>query len=498
MSRLAVSLAFLLLLVRSGSGQDRPVQGDVNGDGRRNVSDAVYLLRHLFAGGPAPVDAPCAACDSCCPAVSRVLKTGFNLDFDIEARRVTAEPVPRFSGEDGGDQAGASRHYELATFGSEDPWDWITVDYATGLMWQTRSPNDPFDHVNLASAYCQNLTLGPFDDWRLPTINELLTLLTVSCYGYFNQECDRMLYEDVPRMEAAFFRWRFWPNYAGVHRYWSSTISVAGLLVVVKVQFGSGGFYCHSNLNGSSYARAVRQILPGDLELLGLPEKPSAFYREAPRNGDVDGNGARDVQDAVYLLAYLFTGGPEPASNVCPPCDSCCPDFPARPLQTGADGASDGGVPRSFEVLDFGSDDPWNWVTVDHATGLMWQYAYEPQVLTYAATLTTYREFLDRRLGGFEDWRIPNIFELLSLVNYSPNDTHTYRGMFENPRSGYSLVSSTLEVRYPLALDGCAQGGSAWALCPMYFGLHTQSMTLERGGVFLRLVRTLQPGDLDR
>ncbi len=128
----------------------------------------------------------------------------------------------------------------------------------------------------------------------------------------------------------------------------------------------------------------------------------------------------------------------------------------------------------------------------------MWQYAYEPQVLTYAATLTTYREFLDRRLGGFEDWRIPNIFELLSLVNYSPNDTHTYRGMFENPRSGYSLVSSTLEVRYPLALDGCAQGGSAWALCPMYFGLHTQSMTLERGGVFLRLVRTLQPGDLDR
>lgn len=49
--------------------------GDVNGDDRRNVSDAVYILRHLFTGGPAVVPAcacrepaPCAECPapSCC------------------------------------------------------------------------------------------------------------------------------------------------------------------------------------------------------------------------------------------------------------------------------------------------------------------------------------------------------------------------------------------------------------------------------------------------
>lgn len=41
--------------------------GDTNGDGDRDVSDGIYLLRHLFLGGPAPV--PIAYCVSALPAV---------------------------------------------------------------------------------------------------------------------------------------------------------------------------------------------------------------------------------------------------------------------------------------------------------------------------------------------------------------------------------------------------------------------------------------------
>jgi hypothetical protein len=29
-------------------------------------------------------------------------------------------------------------------------------------------------------------------------------------------------------------------------------------------------------------------------------------------NGDVNGDGARDLSDAVYILTFLFQGGPEP------------------------------------------------------------------------------------------------------------------------------------------------------------------------------------------
>ena len=40
---------------RTSSGLPVVENGDVNGDDVRNVSDAVYLLRYLFTGGPAPV-----------------------------------------------------------------------------------------------------------------------------------------------------------------------------------------------------------------------------------------------------------------------------------------------------------------------------------------------------------------------------------------------------------------------------------------------------------
>ena len=38
----------------------------------------------------------------------------------------------------------------------------------------------------------------------------------------------------------------------------------------------------------------------------------------ATRNGDTNGDGARDIGDAIYLLQWLFTGGEEPAEIVCP------------------------------------------------------------------------------------------------------------------------------------------------------------------------------------
>ncbi len=39
-----------------GSGGGKLQSGDINGDGNRSLSDAVYLLQYLFSGGPAPVE----------------------------------------------------------------------------------------------------------------------------------------------------------------------------------------------------------------------------------------------------------------------------------------------------------------------------------------------------------------------------------------------------------------------------------------------------------
>jgi hypothetical protein len=49
-------------------------------------------------------------------------------------------------------------------------------DWETGLCWQNPSSVDSFNWNN-AATYCNNLSLGGYDDWRLPKIQELISLL---------------------------------------------------------------------------------------------------------------------------------------------------------------------------------------------------------------------------------------------------------------------------------------------------------------------------------
>ncbi len=51
--------------VRADS-QETCCKGDTNGDGRLDISDAVYLLNYLFQGGPEPIRA-CGIGDFCIP-----------------------------------------------------------------------------------------------------------------------------------------------------------------------------------------------------------------------------------------------------------------------------------------------------------------------------------------------------------------------------------------------------------------------------------------------
>ncbi len=55
----------------------------------------------------------------------------------------------------------------------------VVTDTKTGLMWQRKDAGKSMTHKE-AVEYCEALKLGGYDDWRLPTIDELRTLI-VGC-----------------------------------------------------------------------------------------------------------------------------------------------------------------------------------------------------------------------------------------------------------------------------------------------------------------------------
>ena len=85
----------------------------------------------------------------------------------------------------------------------------VVVDNCTGLTWQ-RTPSSSQRTWVDALVFARNLELGDFDDWRLPNVNELLSLVD---YGRTGPALDPVF--DVPSDDDVSA-----PN---AHDFWTST-----------------------------------------------------------------------------------------------------------------------------------------------------------------------------------------------------------------------------------------------------------------------------------
>ena len=183
-----------------------------------------------------------------------VLQTGQILSYDANGIVVTNGSVK----DDGYYQAGVSRSY------SRDGD--IVIDNITGLHWEdnesiekpwiTQGNYDADDYNNTsgdtATTYCENFTLGGHEDWRLPSIEELETIVN---YG-----------EDEPALTKNIFR-----NYTS-SLYWSSTAPVFDQISYAwYIYFGDG------DTGGSDKSRNnhVRCIRNGSLLLSKLTHNGS-------------------------------------------------------------------------------------------------------------------------------------------------------------------------------------------------------------------------------
>jgi uncharacterized coiled-coil protein SlyX len=262
------------------------VPGDVNCDGEIDISDAVFVLVYLFSG---TAEAPCPLADRP-ELVARVseleaevaLQATVIAEKDAEIAQMAAENValqteleallrrpslpatgqtkcydtagteipcdnPDFPGQDGFYRAGCATEGRFT-----DNEDGTVTDSCTGLMWQknTAIPTaadftdgyrpEPDGRLNWRHSllYCENLTLAGHDDWRVPNMRELQSIVN----------CEHRFPAIDPVLGAA----------SGWH--WSSSSNVALCEFTWIVDFFDGHVYDSSGNKGSGlyFVRAIR------------------------------------------------------------------------------------------------------------------------------------------------------------------------------------------------------------------------------------------------
>jgi hypothetical protein len=146
-------------------------------------------------------------------------------------------------------------------------------------------------------------------------------------------------------------------------------------------------------------------------------------------NGDVNADGLVNLADPVFILQYLFIGGPEPSpfhggnggGGALPGTgQEGCWDDTGDPVACdsstcgGQDGRYQPGCASAGRFTDNG-----NGTVTDTCTGLTWMKDPEATTMKWCEALE-YCENLT--LGDRSDWRLPTIRELQSIVDYGRHD----------------------------------------------------------------------------
>ena len=112
----------------------------------------------------------------------------------------------------------------------------IVTDTRTGLVWQ-RAPGPPAIW-NAALDYCENLSLAGANDWRLPNVKELATIV------------DEL--QNAPRIDQSAF-----PTTAPAY-FWSSSPTFGNPGAAWSVDFSGGGLDPNLGVSTAHEVRCVR------------------------------------------------------------------------------------------------------------------------------------------------------------------------------------------------------------------------------------------------
>lgn len=297
-----------------------------------------------------------------------LVNTGLTEAFNSEGVVIQTRPGLPFYGQDADYQG-------KMTFAFQDNGDGTVTDLNTGLVW-LREPSDKKFTWQQAMDYCEELVFAGRDDWRCPTLTELMSIEDFSDgWPYLNTEVfsfgERPVSKDL--------------------QFWSSNLYKAGTT--------HGGMETAFGLNfGTGH---IKGYPTGDQQMPGRSSDKSSEgpQQRPPRNSDQNSDSQRPPRPDQAL----FSSG-----NMPPP----------------PPGHQMGGNPAMKYVWAVAGDeyghskfiDNGDGTVTDHGTGLMWMSIDSGEGLDWEHALA-YAEELE--YAGYDDWRLPDVKELQSLVDYS-------------------------------------------------------------------------------
>ncbi|MFI3266144.1 MAG: DUF1566 domain-containing protein [Rikenellaceae bacterium] len=364
-----------------------------------------------------------------------LVATGQVLCYDINGEVIDApQQGEELFGQDGNYQAGLPMLYK-------DNGDGTVTDLNTGLTWEQTPNGGPVTWAE-AQQYCEQLSLGGYGDWRLPTLKELFSISDFSAgwpyldTNYFHLTTQGRVDKDE----------QYWAQekYVGetVEGRNNAAFGVNHATGHIKAypagasleQQGEGGRGNMPRPQGADTSRMSRQGPGGQgMQAQGPPTsggRENMNQAGGPQAGGPPRGEGRDslaMANGRQAQGPPTSGGRENMNQAGGPPQMGGPQNQAGGPQM--DGAQAGGPqmmgnPMQKRVRAVRGDvygennyvDNGDGTITDKATGLMWAQSDNGKGIEWGEAMQ-YAE--SSQLAGYSDWRLPNVKELQSIVDYA-------------------------------------------------------------------------------
>jgi hypothetical protein len=301
-----------------------------------------------------------------------IVTTGQSSSYDNDGLLIT--PV------EGEDYYGQDADYASPAFSFTDNGNETVTDNNTGLMWQ-QIPSDDQMTYEEAVEYCENLVLGGYDDWRLPTSKEMFNLSDFS--------------EGWPYLDQTYFSF--------------PSASESGPNVGGGPQGGSPQGDDTSMPEGADKEAGAALLDSEDSE-----DSESTDMMPPPPSTEDTEDGSISKSQGQFWTDFYELGTTHEGATSAFGVNHATGHIKAYP----ADNEGMGKYVRAVRGDNIDNDftDNSDGTITDESTGLMWMQADAGLALEWDEALAYAEDF---EYGGYDDWRLPDVKELQSIVDYS-------------------------------------------------------------------------------